>query len=122
MPLATSVEMRAEATKIVEEFLQPDAPSALNLASEFLLPYKNGTPEVITANMFDGAVRVIYKAIEHDTFLRFKHTGAAEELLAKFPDITKETNTSNKRLSDASLVSFVTGDHGQPKGDAGPAA
>ena len=59
--------------------------------------------------MFDACVRVIYKSIEQDTFMRFKLTGTADSLVGQIPSIGKNERRSSSETvaSQASLVSAI---------------
>ena len=107
--------MTAEARALVEEFLLPQSPYALNLPAEVLKMYTKGvTPNLVfaestsipvTADMFDQAIDVIYHTIKDDTFARFKQAPEADSLLRRFPGLgqrfTKDLSTDpNKQFVD----------------------
>jgi len=74
--------MRAEAERMINKFLRHDADEALNLPAHELKGWANGLTEemAITANMFDSVLRVIYRAVEADTFERFSRTDSARRM------------------------------------------
>lgn len=89
--------MRQEAERIIDRYLRADAPDALNLPSAHLAQFKHGltTDTPCTANMFDAVARVIYKAVEVDTFKRFSRTDMAEEMAAAFPGVLDESRQTS---------------------------
>ena len=80
------------------QFLRPDAPNALNLPSNLLTRYNSaeGILNECSPNMFDPISRVVYKTVEDDTFLRFKFSKAAADLMARLPEL-KATRSSGGR-------------------------
>ena len=108
---AENQTMRVEAGEIVNKFLVPSAPFALNLPAHLLEDFLNGLPEEVTAQTFDKCVRVIFKAIEQDTFQRFQGTElahAASELLSTKHN--RRRSSSDSVLSQESLVSMAAKD------------
>jgi len=91
--------MKADATKIIDTFLIPNAPHALNLPDDLLKRFHAGLPEECTSNMFDPVSRVVYRAIEHDTFWRFKLSQVAQDLLESVPSLSLQFSGSNKSRS-----------------------
>jgi len=99
--------MRREAKGLVSKFLSDDAQYALNLPSSSLAPFRTGLPDSADCapNMFDQSVRIIYKAIERDTFMRFKVTDAARDLLSRIPRLAAGHRSGSRNSSG------VTSDH-----------
>ncbi len=104
-------QMRERASNIVDQFLREESEYALNLPSNQISVYKSGLKMdmEVKPNMFDAVSRTIYRAIEHDTFSRFKGTRAAEELLKRFPGLARRSSDRSSRQQRSSKnVSDVT--------------
>lgn len=109
--------MRARASEIIDTFLRLGAPSALNLPANLLADFRSGVPPAgVSAQSFDACVRVIFRAIEQDTFQRFQGTdlaNTATELLGGSRN--RRRSSSESIQSQESLVSMAAKD-GAPFG------
>lgn len=96
-------EMRAEAERIINKYLKQEADEALNLPSWELERFKAGLPpdQPVATNMFDPTLRIIYKAIEHDTFGRFSRSRKASDALELYPELAKINNNSSAQTSES---------------------
>jgi len=97
-------EMSIQADSIIKMYLAKGAEHALNLPSALLAPFRNGDVSEVQVSpvMFEPSSRVIYKSIEQDTFMRFKHTSAAETLLSQFPSLAQRFSGSGSRRDGSS--------------------
>ena len=88
--------MKERAEELVNAFLTETSDHALNLPSAQLAVFSSGlkTSTKISANMFDSIARVIYRAIEMDTFPRFKTTSSAKELVRRLPKLARRSSDS----------------------------
>ena len=78
---------------------------ALNLPSNQISTYQSGLKKdmEVKPNMFDPVCRTIYRAIEQDTFSRFKGTSAARELLKRFPGLGRRSTMPSTDGSGSSI-------------------
>jgi len=97
--------MRERASHIVNQFLTAEAEYALNLPSNQISTYQSGLKKdmEVKPNMFDPVCRTIYRAIEQDTFSRFKGTSAARELLKRFPGLGRRSTMPSTDGSGSSI-------------------
>lgn len=123
-------EMFREAKEIVAEFLCDGAETPVTLPGSNPFKRQLTADSPVAPNMFDSMSRIIYKAIEHDTFRRFKLTAAARDLVAMCPTLagrlsgnrsSRGSRSSAGSESEESPASRRGGGGGCPRGcgDAG---
>jgi len=93
-------ELKSDADAIIQQYLRDDSPMALNLPSNILGRFKRTATIKYSPHMFDCAARVIYKAIEQDTFVRFKDSDLAATVL-KTRDVAVRPSSETVESTDS---------------------
>jgi len=99
--------MPEEAMSIIEEFLTPLGPKALDLPSTVLQAYQDRSS--FAANMFDAARRLVYTKIEREIFTQFIASQMAADLLSRYPELSGKRNSVSSILSRSSVSVVSSG-------------